>query len=179
MDKEVEEAIKNLNAKQKRFCEEYLIDLNATQAYKRAGYIGDGAKESASRLLTKVNVQTYIARLKKKRSEKVGISSNEVLRRLRDFAMGDVTKTMTLTVEEFQELPDEVRLCISRFETFTKSYEVEEETIKETTVKVWFVDKLKAWDMINKHIGFYEKDNDQKRDNVVMFKLPDNGRGKT
>ena len=175
-DKNIESIIKDLTAKQKRFCEEYLVDLNGSAAAIRSGYSKDTSAVIACENLIKPKIAEYIAHLKKKRSEKVEVTSNEVLRRLRDFAMGDITRTMTLTIDEFEDLPDEVRLCISKFKTFTRSYEVDEETIKETTVELWFVDKLKAWDMISKHIGFYEKDNKQQQDNVVIFKLPDNGR---
>ena len=52
-----------LNEKQKRFCEEYLIDLNATQASIRAGYSSNSAKEIGCENLTKPNIQEYIALL--------------------------------------------------------------------------------------------------------------------
>lgn len=54
-----------LTPKQKRFCEEYLIDLNATQAAIRAGYSPKTAEQTASRLLRNVKVQEYIAKDKK------------------------------------------------------------------------------------------------------------------
>lgn len=54
-----------LTDKQKRFCEEYLIDLNATQAAIRAGYSPKTAEQTASRLLRNVKVQEYIAKDKK------------------------------------------------------------------------------------------------------------------
>ena len=46
-----------LTAKQQRFCDEYLIDLNATQAAIRAGYSPKTAAQAAARLLTNVKVQ--------------------------------------------------------------------------------------------------------------------------
>lgn len=52
---------KKLTAKQKRFADEYLIDLNGTQACIRAGYSPKTASEQSSRLLTNVNVKEYIA----------------------------------------------------------------------------------------------------------------------
>lgn len=54
-----------LTDKQKRFCEEYLIDLNATQAAIRAGYSPKTAEQTASRLLRNVKVQEYIAKDKR------------------------------------------------------------------------------------------------------------------
>lgn len=52
-----------MTEKQKRFCEEYLIDLNATQAALRAGYSEKTAYSIGQRLLKKVEVQNYIADL--------------------------------------------------------------------------------------------------------------------
>jgi phage terminase small subunit len=50
-----------LNEKQKRFCTEYLVDFNATQAAKRAGYSKQTARAIGSRLLTNVDIKQYIA----------------------------------------------------------------------------------------------------------------------
>ena len=49
--------------KQQKFCEEYLIDLNATQAAIRAGYSEDTANQQGPRLLVNVGVQAEIQRL--------------------------------------------------------------------------------------------------------------------
>lgn len=49
-----------ITEKQKRFCDEYLVDRNATQAAIRAGYSKKTAISQASRLLTKVNVRDYV-----------------------------------------------------------------------------------------------------------------------
>ncbi len=49
-----------LNDKQKRFADEYLIDLNATQAAIRAGYSEKTARSQGQRLLTNVDIQSYI-----------------------------------------------------------------------------------------------------------------------
>ncbi len=53
----------NLTAKQKRFCEEYIVDCNATQAAIRAGYSVKTAYSMGQRLLKKVEVQKYIMKL--------------------------------------------------------------------------------------------------------------------
>lgn len=70
-----------LTERQKRFAEEYLIDLNATAAYKRAGYAGkgNGAEVNASRLLSNTKVQQYVQFRMDKRSEDLGIDANYVL----------------------------------------------------------------------------------------------------
>lgn len=49
-----------MNARQKRFCDEYLIDCNATQAAIRAGYSAKTAKITGAKLLTNANLKAYI-----------------------------------------------------------------------------------------------------------------------
>ena len=71
-----------LTDKQKQFCEEYLIDLNATQAAIRSGYSKNSAKEIGCQHLTKLNIQEYIQELKNKRSERVQITQDDIARDL-------------------------------------------------------------------------------------------------
>lgn len=73
-----------LTDKQKAFCEEYLIDLNATQAAIRAGYSEDTAKQQGSRLLTNVDVQEYVSELQEERSNRVQLDADYVLQGLLD-----------------------------------------------------------------------------------------------
>ena len=70
-----------LTAKQQRFVDEYLIDLNATAAYKRAGYTAEGnsAEAAASRLLSNVKVAEAIQKAMDARSKKVGVDAEYVL----------------------------------------------------------------------------------------------------
>lgn len=71
-----------LTDKQKRFCEEYLIDLNATQAAIRAGYSPKTAEQTASRLLRNVKVQEYIAKRQKELSRSTEVTQERVIREL-------------------------------------------------------------------------------------------------
>lgn len=59
-----------LNDKQKRFCEEYIVDLNGTQAAIRAGYSVRSARTLAARILAKVDIKQHIEKLKEERKEK-------------------------------------------------------------------------------------------------------------
>ena len=69
----------NLTPKQQRFVEEYLIDLNATQAAIRAGYSGKTANEQGSRLLANVSISEAIAEAQNKRAERTEITQDYVL----------------------------------------------------------------------------------------------------
>lgn len=70
-----------LNTKQQRFVEEYLVDLNGTQAAIRAGYAVKGAATQASRLLLNVEIQAAITAGRKQMADATGITAEKVLER--------------------------------------------------------------------------------------------------
>lgn len=79
-----------LTPRQARFVEEYLLDLNATQAANRAGYSTKTAKQQGQRLLTNVDVQAAVSAAQSSRSERTKIDADWVLRRLADEADADL-----------------------------------------------------------------------------------------
>ncbi|QLB59848.1 terminase small subunit [Acinetobacter indicus] len=82
----------NLTPKQQRFVEEYLIDLNATQAAIRAGYSEKTAQEQSSRLLSNVMVQEAVQKAKNKLSKRTELTVDMVvqglLKEAQDYAEG-------------------------------------------------------------------------------------------
>ncbi len=72
-----------LTPKQAAFCREYLIDLNATAAAKRAGYSEATAKQQGCRLLTNVNVAERIAELQEAAAQRNEVTQDEVISMLR------------------------------------------------------------------------------------------------
>lgn len=80
----------DLTPKQQRFVDEYLVDLNATQAALRAGYSANTAQRIGSENLSKPLVAEAIFAAKSKRSEKTGIDAAWVLERLAQEAEADV-----------------------------------------------------------------------------------------
>lgn len=75
-----------LTSKQLKFCEEYLVDLNATQAAIRAGYSEKTAKEIGCENLTKPNIAEKVAELKAQRSARVEITADYVISSLHKVA---------------------------------------------------------------------------------------------
>lgn len=82
-----------LTAKQKRFCDEYLIDLNATQAAIRAGYSAKTARSQGQRLLTNVDVQEYLQDFQK-RIDQNNIKSVEEVQRWWSEVIDDKEESM-------------------------------------------------------------------------------------
>lgn len=82
-----------LTEKQKRFCEEYLIDLNATQAAIRAGYSKKYADREGHKLVENSRVLEYLKELRSKQSERTGITADTVLKELEKIALTETEVT--------------------------------------------------------------------------------------
>ena len=157
--------LKKLTPKEEAFCQEYLVTLNGTQSAIKVGYAKNSARVTASKMLTKANIQARLVTLTEKRNERTQIKQDDVLTLLRDIATADVTETMELTFEQIKQLPKPLRLCIaSHKKTVTKELSGAE----KVTYEIKFIDKMRAIDMINKHIGLYKEDNTQKGVNIVV-----------
>lgn len=122
-----------LTKKEARFVQEYLIDLNATQAAIRAGYSAKTARQIGYQLLTKLHIQNAIAEAQAKAAEKLEITRERVLPEIADIA-------------------------------FTPSHTPDNETFLSNK------DKLNALDKLSRHLGLFEKDNDQRAPTIIIAK---------
>jgi phage terminase small subunit len=82
-----------LTDKQRKFCDEYLVDLNATQAAIRVGYSEKTASEQSSRLLSNVKIKNYIQNKQKKTSDKLEINKELILQMVFDIAKSKGERT--------------------------------------------------------------------------------------
>lgn len=96
-----------MNARQKRFCDEYLIDCNATQAAIQAGYSPKTAKQIGQRMLTNVDLKAYIdEQLERIHNEKTA-DAQEVLEYLTAVMRGQHTEqTLQLIGDGVQKIAD-------------------------------------------------------------------------
>lgn len=76
----------NLTDKQERFCQEYVIDLNGTQAAIRAGYSEKTANEQAARLLAKVSIKAKINQLQNSVADRLNINLEWVMTRFKEIS---------------------------------------------------------------------------------------------
>lgn len=101
-----------LTPRQQRFVDEYLVDLNGTQAAIRAGYSVSGARAHACKLLTNANIQAAISAAQAARQERTELTADEVirdLREVRDICMGRKTvKVVEVVKYEGEATPHEV-----------------------------------------------------------------------
>ena len=139
----------NLTPKQQRFVEEYLIDLNATQAAIRAGYSEKTAHSIGAENLIKPEIQKAIADAQAKREERTQIDSDYVLKRLVEIDQMDVLDIMgdDGNVKPLRDWPKIWRQYISNIETI--SMDDGEGWLK----KIKWPDKVKNLELIGKHVS--------------------------
>lgn len=104
-----------LTAKQRRFVDEYIKDLNASQAAIRAGYSAISARNISSGLMTKANIQSAISERMGKRSERTAITADRVLQELARLAFLDVRKAFTPegSLKPIHELDDDTAAAVA------------------------------------------------------------------
>ncbi|WP_053826058.1 terminase small subunit [Lascolabacillus massiliensis] len=140
--------MKKLTARQEKFCYEYVIDLNATQAALRAGYSEKTAYSSGSRLLKNVEIQKFIQTLQADLEKTAGITALKVLKEHKKIAFSDTSMIREgwMTLKAYKELPKEIKDCIQEVATRETKYGNE--------IKIKFYDKQKSLDSISKILGF-------------------------
>lgn len=159
--KDQEDEIKSeLNDRQVRFCQEYIIDLNGTRAYMTAYNTKDyeGAKASASRLLTNVNVKACIKKMQSDLEEQAGITRLRVLLEHKKLAFSSIAHLHQTWIKrkDFEELTDDQRSCISEIDTKVQKEKRDDEEVTVEYVKVKLYDKQKALEAISRMMGYNE-----------------------
>lgn len=160
--------------KQKAFVDEYLIDLNATRAYK-AVYKNvksdDAARASSSKLLTNANIKTYIDKRMKDREKRTEITQDKVLNELAQIAFvngSDFAKVVekpltredgsiiydpeteqpiyykTVEMELTDNLPKEKRKAISGIK------------MGKNGIEIATCDKVRALELLGRHLGMFK-----------------------
>ena len=133
--------------KQKRFCDEYLVDLNATQAAIRAGYSNKYAGQNADKLLKNTNVKSYIdERIAEKQSQLIA-TQDEVLRYLTSVLRGEqkeqTLKMAGIGVQEIEEINTSTKDRLKAAELLGKAYGAFRDKVDVSgTVPVVIIDDL-------------------------------------
>ena len=97
-----------MTAKQMRFCDEYLIDLNATQAAIRAGYSVKTARSMGAENLSKPYIKTFIEQRMAEKEASLIASQDEVLKYLTSVMRGE-TQSEVVVVENIGDFMSEAR----------------------------------------------------------------------
>lgn len=139
-----------LTPKQKAFVDEYLIDLNATQAAIRAGYSEKTARAVGAENLTKPNIQTAIQERIQEREKRTEVTQDMVVQQLAKVAFSDL--------KEYVEWgPNGIVIRPSDNVDGTVLQSISETMLpkggKKTEIKL--TDKMKALELLGKHLGMF------------------------
>lgn len=145
-----------LTAKQERFCYEYCIDYNATQAAIRAGYKTETAYSIGSENLKKPEIKNRISEMQNNLAETAGISALRILKEHERIAFSNAGQLRDgwISLKDFEQLPDSVKACIQEISTKTIKRSIGDEPVEEEFVKVKLYDKQKSLDSISRMLGF-------------------------
>ena len=153
---------KALNPKQQQFVAEYLVDLNATQAAIRAGYSPKTAGVQGFDLLRKPEIAAAIESLRNEHAKNTGLTVERVLTEVMRLAFFDIRK---LTDAEGNPIPinqldDDTAAAIQGLDLATERSR-DEDGSGTVVRKYKIADKNAALERLFKHLGLFQKDNDQ------------------
>ena len=141
-----------LSEKQQLFADEYLIDLNATQAAIRAGYSAKRASEIGYQLLQKTTVQTVIAEKMAERSRRTGINQDRIVLELARIAFLRMTDVVDSQGKIRDDASEDDLSCIESIKY--KHSESDSGSSVEREVKT--ASKLKALELLGRHLGMFK-----------------------
>ncbi len=149
-----------MTPRQQRFVEEYLVDLNATQAAIRAGYSKTRADARGSKLLGQEDVAAAVEAAMSRRAVRTAITADRILVELGRIAFADPRDCVTwgpngVEVKSSDELSiDAARAVAEVSETRTKT---------GGTTKIKLHDKIGALEKIGRHLGLFKDRSEMNR----------------
>jgi phage terminase small subunit len=153
---------KNLTPKQKRFADEYLVDLNATQASIRAGYNKKTARSIGAENLTKPDIQEYLQKCQSAREQRTEITQDRVIKELAAIGFANITNYAQVIRQD-----DSTLVEIVPTDELTEDQKSAVSSIKGTQfgIEIKLNDKIRALELLGKHLGVFDG----------KFTNPDNG----
>ena len=147
-----------MNQKQKAFATEYVIDYNATQAAIRAGYSERSAYSQAHELLKKPEIKEAIKELEDAASARTSITKDMVLQELARIAFVDPRKLFDEggRPKDIRFLDPDTAAALSSVDIYEEfDYNGDEKELSGYTKKYKWSDKLRALEMLGKHLGMF------------------------
>lgn len=157
-----------LSGRKRVFAENYSLTHRGAESARKAGYAAASSAITAAKLLKEPKVQEFLVEREKRAQELLEITHQDILKVLKAWVMYDLTETIGLTPEEIKLLPIEIRTVIKSYKH--KTVHNQDGSTSET-IELSFVSKEKAIEMVNKHIGFYEKNNEQSRSQINVMNV--------
>lgn len=161
-----------LTPKQERFVQEYLVDLNATAAAKRAGYSEKTAYAIGQQNLRKLEIQTAIQEAKDNLSRRTEVTQEMIIRETAKLAFFDVRKLFDENGKplEISSLDDDTAAALVGLDVQDIYADGEGEKAFAGYVKKYkMADKLRALELLGKYTGAFEKKNSEGPEEVKVI----------
>lgn len=161
-----------LSPKQQRFVDEYLIDLNATQAAIRAGYSARTAAEMGYENLRKPHIVTAIAEARKSQQTRTLITADRVLLEVARLSFYDPRKFFRDDGSPLgiHELDDDTAAALAGMDVIEQfEGSGQDRQFAGYLKKYKLTDKGANLERLMKHLGLYERDNEQKTDPLTAL----------
>ena len=160
---DIEKSEFEITDKMRQFVDEYLIDLNGTQAAIRAGYSESTAQEQSSQLLARPDIRALIEQAQKDRVDRVQINQDTTVNELKTIAFSDVADFVivkeggVIEQKSFDQLTKEQTKCIKKIKQVVRSSHSADGTIlhQTATLEVELHDKLRALELLGRHLGMF------------------------
>lgn len=161
---------KKLTPKQERFCQEYIIDLNGTQAAIRAGYSKKTAYSISEENLRKPEIKTRIEELQAELRERNKLKADDVIQELRALAFWNIKDFITTNnqVNDLSTMEREALKPVAGIKVKKEIRTIGEMELTEITTELKLTDKRAALVDLGRHLGIFKEDNEQK---VVKIKV--------
>lgn len=145
------------NDKHERFCQEYVKSLNITQSYIKAGYEEKTARTAGSKLLTNLDIQERVEELQKHIALRNEVQASDIAKEFMKLGYSNIQDFIKEdgSLKNIAELPRHIAACIQT----VKTKDIGGGKF-ETEIKLF--SKEKSLELLGKHIGWFEKDNEQK-----------------
>ena len=145
----------------KTWAKHYVINFNATEAAKKAGYSEKSARTAGARLLLDADVKKYLAQLQKENDRQQETLKDQLIAELKKLAFANVTDF----VGEGNEIRDITKLARDKTAAVSSIETVTTESIFETRkqVKLKFHSKIAAIDQLGRHVGLFAADDTSKK----------------
>ena len=170
-----------LTAKQSLFVQEYLIDLNATQAAIRAGYSKRRAKEIGYKLVHKSTLANIITAELQKRSYKTEITAERVLKELALLAYADmrdyceIQEDGSVRAKTWDEMPEGASRAVREIKEVRRimgSGEGGKEIVLECRMGYKHHDKIKALELLGNHLGMWKDRQEHTFTDSEIYEMP-------
>ena len=146
----------DLSAKQRRFIEEYLVDMNGTQAAIRAGYSPRSARVAASRLLMKDNIANALAERRAKISSKLEVTAKRVIAELAALGFANIADFYRENEDGTLAVDTDALLDPARAAAITQ-VDVQTAADGAQSIKIKLADKKAALVELGKHLGLFNE----------------------